>query len=635
MKYLFIILISFFILSCMTLDDNGRNKTTSNVDDWRNEIIYQVLTDRFYDGDTSNNLNVDITKPGHYHGGDWQGIIDKMDYLKELGVTAIWISPVVKNLESDAGFYSYHGYWTQDFKKVNPHFGNIAKLREMVRVAHENGIKVILDIVANHIGQLFYYDINGNNQPDDYLIGGGGQAYGSGNNDFPSPLTRTSEWDPEFDSRGVQAFSSLGESKKADIHWLYMPEINRVPPMPKEFQNKDWYNRKGRVTVWRYEADACRHVKNDPLWDGYWWDEPDCRAYMTLQSEKGDFPGGLKDLDTTRTDVRKALADVFKYWIEVADFDGFRIDTVKHVEHEFWRFFAKEIRDFTKKIGKDKFLMFGEVFDGNDELVGSYTQNNELDSTFYFPQKFVLEGVVKGGSQTEELKNLYDRRMNYYCSDSTKKCESVKNTHGVYPTSLLVNFLDNHDVGRWLWTPEGKPKTPRSTLHVALMYQLTIDGIPCIYYGTEQNFIGGNDPANREDMTPSHFDTTNSTFKLIQMLIQLRKAYNPLRTGSYKIVYSSNNNDGVFAFERITKDNKKALIVLNFNASIDSTTDITTTLTGKLENVFNDVDSNDEFTVSGSIVRVKVPHRGVKILIQSSDVIDIESNFVYDPSIVD
>ena len=155
MKYLLILIMSIFFIGCISLDDNGDTVITSNVDDWRNEVIYQVLTDRFHDGDKSNNLNVDVTKPGHYHGGDWQGIIDKMDYLKELGVTAIWISPVVKNLESDAGFYSYHGYWTQDFKAVNPHFGNIAKLREMVRVAHANGIKVILDIVANHIGQYF------------------------------------------------------------------------------------------------------------------------------------------------------------------------------------------------------------------------------------------------------------------------------------------------------------------------------------------------------------------------------------------------------------------------------------------------------------------------------------------------
>ncbi len=633
MKFLFIILISFLIISCINIEDSGKTNITSNVEDWRNEIIYQVLTDRFYDGDTSNNLNVDITKPGHYHGGDWQGIIDKMDYLKELGITAIWISPVVKNLEEDAGFYSYHGYWTQDFKKVNPHFGNIAKLREMVRVAHENGIKVILDIVANHIGQLFYYDINGNNQPDDYLIGGNGQAYGSSNNDFPSPLTRTSEWDPEFDSRGVQAFSSLGESKKANIIWMNVPSINRIPPMPKEFQNKDWYNRKGRVTVWRYENEACKFIKKDPNWTGWWWNDLECRAYMTLQSEKGDFPGGLKDLDTTRDDVRKALTDVFKYWIKVADFDGFRIDTVKHVEHEFWKYFAKEIREYTKNIGKEKFLMFGEVFDGNDELVGSYTKNQELDSTFYFPQKFALEGVVKHGAQTEELKNLYDRRMSYYCHDNTGNCEDVKTTHGVYPTSLLVNFLDNHDVGRWLWTPPTESKTPMSTLHVALMYQLTIDGIPCIYYGTEQNFEGGNDPANREDMTPSNFDTTNTTFKLIQMLIKLRKAYEPLRKGNFKIVYSSTNGDGIFAFERVTAMGKKALVVLNFSES-DATTAITTSLSGSLKNVFNDKDSNDDFTVSNNAINVFVPSRGVKILIPSSNIVNIHNNFIYNPNIV-
>ena len=647
----------FFIIlfnSCVDLEDVDHSKSfkmTSNVDDWREEVIYQVLTDRFFDGDYSNNYNVDINKPGHYHGGDWQGIIDKMDYIKTLGVTAIWISPVVKNLETDAGFYSYHGYWTQDFKSVNPHFGNMAKLREMVKVAHKNGIKVILDIVANHIGQLFYYDINGNNQPDDYFIGGNGEAYGSDNKDFPSPLTRTSEWDPEYDSRGVQAFSSLGESDKAPIYWIYDPSINRVPPMPIEFQNKDWYNRRGRVTVWAFENDACRWILKDQTWQGYWWNEPKCRAYIMEQSEKGDFPGGLKDLDTTRQDVKEALTDVFKYWIEMADFDGFRIDTVKHVEHEFWKYFAKEIRDFTVARGKNHFLLFGEVFDGNDELVGSYTKNNELDSTFYFPQKFVLEGVVKGGAPTCQLSDLYKRRMKYYCTGAS--CNKDTNIiHGVYPTSLLVNFLDNHDVGRWLWSAPGKPKVNQKALHVALMYQLTIDGIPCIYYGTEQNYKGGNDPANREDLTPSHFDTTNTTFKLIQTLIKIRKLYEPLTKGVYNILYTgeesndgsdwgcrgvnsngAEENAGIFAFERVL-DNDKVLVVINFNSQKESTATFSTTLDGSLKNVFPDKDSNDSFSISNGEITISVPARGIKILVPSSKVKSLDSDFTYNPDLI-
>ena len=95
-----------------------------------------------------------------------------------------WISPVVKNVENDAGFDSYHGYWTQSFVDVNPHFGDLAKLRELVNECHDRNIKVILDIVTNHIGQLFFYDINGNGQPDESVWGGGARL--SGLPDTPS-----------------------------------------------------------------------------------------------------------------------------------------------------------------------------------------------------------------------------------------------------------------------------------------------------------------------------------------------------------------------------------------------------------------------------------------------------------------
>ena len=123
--------------------------------DWRDQVIYQIVVDRFANGDPNNDINVAPTIPGRYHGGDWQGIIDKLDYLDELGVTALWISPVVKNTEEDAGFASYHGYWTQDFLRPNPHFGDLYKLRELVDSAHERGMLVILDVVTNHVGQLF------------------------------------------------------------------------------------------------------------------------------------------------------------------------------------------------------------------------------------------------------------------------------------------------------------------------------------------------------------------------------------------------------------------------------------------------------------------------------------------------
>jgi len=153
--------------------NNGLTLADGSAREWRDEVIYQVLVDRFADGDPSNTYNIgtDPNELTGWMGGDWQGLIDKVDYLKKLGVTALWISPAVKNVEEDAGISGYHGYWTQDYVATNPHFGDIAKMREMVDVMHDNGIKIILDIVANHVGQLFYYDINGNGSPGEAIEG--------------------------------------------------------------------------------------------------------------------------------------------------------------------------------------------------------------------------------------------------------------------------------------------------------------------------------------------------------------------------------------------------------------------------------------------------------------------------------
>ena len=578
------------------------------VDDWRDEVIYQIVVDRFSDGDPNNNFNVDLRKEAAYHGGDWQGIIDKLDYLEDLGVTALWISPVVRNVEEDAGFASYHGYWTQSFIDTNLHFGDLATLQRMVDACHRRGIKVILDVVTNHIGQLFYYDINRNGQPDTVFFGGGGPGSGSRNNDQSSDLRRASEWDPEYDSRGVQAFTALGENGLAPVEWVEMPHINRTPPEPASFQNPDWYNRKGRVTVWENEGAASFDYRRE-------------------QEIKGDFPGGLKDLATHRADVRQALTEVFAYWIQEAGFDGFRIDTLKHQEASFFDVFSPKIRSFAQSLGKRNFLMFGEAFDGNDELLGSYTHGEGVDSVFYFSAYYrVLMNIFAYGGDTSAAQQLHDERQakieqpslreetiqrictnacrggqdTELCTIGVDACITMLRTSGISrysdrpkhlgPTDaqgqplssdqLLINFLDNHDVPRFLYsaTPAISPDDSEDVraakramgqlkLRNALAYLLTIDGIPCIYYGTEQNLSGGPDPSNREDMWRVGFSRDGETYRYLKALIQARKTNPALRYGSVNFIWSSQNqgapeNRGLLAYERIS-DQQTALVVIN------------------------------------------------------------------------
>ncbi len=569
-------------LGCWSdLDDvAGENiPLTANVQtDWRDEVIYQLLVDRFEDGDTSNDLRIDRTSLGRYQGGDWQGVINRMGYLKQLGVTTLWISPIVRNVDTDAGFDAYHGYWASDLTLLNPHFGDLATLRRMVRVAHENGIKVILDIVTNHMGQMFFYDVNNNGRPDEFIEGSGPDYPYRNPGGLGSTLRRVTEYDPDYNVRGpVQAFTSLGPAGDAPVVFLNNPDIFRVPPrtdiLPSQsiLARPEGYHRRGRIT-------AYDNVDSQP----------------GEQVLLGDFPGGLKDVATEREDVRRAMVEAYWRWVRMLDLDGFRIDTLKHVDHGFWQYFASNIRRLANAAGKRNFFMFGEAFDGDSRLVGSYTNPNEMDSVFYFPQKYrVFDNIFQcGDGNTSDLEGLLRDRQNDY--SGTPQPNGV----GVAPRQLLVNFMDNHDVSRFLYgmnptvasdiarggracsSPVVDIRNPadverfRPRLHAALAYLLTEDGIPCVYYGTEQDFRGGNDPSNRERLWDTGFPTaerrannTVSTFGWTRRLIRLRQNYQALRRGSMALRWTtthtgSEQDAGIMAFERVDGSNY-ALVVIH------------------------------------------------------------------------
>jgi alpha-amylase len=651
MRLCFVFLCSVWTLGCVTVDLDIKHSNT--VVDWRDEVIYQIVIDRFEDGDPSNNYNVDYRRETAYHGGDWQGVIDRLPYLDTLGVTALWISPVVRNVEMDAGFASYHGYWTQDFTRVNPHFGDLSKLQALVKACHRRGIKVILDVVTNHVGQLFYYDVNRNGQPDTVFYGGGGAPPGSrgaavGNPS--SPLTRISEWDPEFDFRGVQGFTSLGENGLAPIEWVDDPQTHRTPPMPTEFHNDQWYNRRGRVTVWEDEC-ACFNAC-DGTCDGLyapWKDSCNLGCFTQLREQEilGDFPGGLKDLATARPDVRQALVRVFQYWLEVGDFDGFRIDTLKHIEPAFYEVFAPAMRAHAKKLGKDNFFLFGEAFDGKDFLLGSYTHGEGVDSVFYFSAKYqIFDGVFGRGEPTENVRRLYNGRNQLTpmgsephplpCSDGDPDCRPRYSNQGkvnglvdsqgrsLSPRSTLVHFMDNHDVPRFL-----SQFPDRARFRNALAFLLTTDGIPCIYYGTEQDFNGGPDPSNREDMWHSQFDTQGQTFQYMKALIALRKSLAPLRRGGLSIVMTSGAsnadapgvNAGILAFER-GYESETVLVVFNTHDQPRSVTTVDgsglKTSFGANVSLVDALHDGEAISTDGNgYLEIELPPNSVRVLIKS------------------
>lgn len=553
---------------------------TNHVEDWRDEVLYQVITDRFANGDVNNDFNVtlDPTNLNRHHGGDWQGLIDNVDYLSDLGVTTIWISPVVRNVEEDAGIAGYHGYWTQSFVDTNPHFGDLAKLRELVDVMHENDIKVVVDVVVNHVGQLFYYDINQNGQPDVQTW------YATDGSD---ELDIVTEWDPAFDERRIQSFTSLGEAGDAPIAWVDMPEINRVPPEPAEFHNEDWYHRMGRVTNW-----------ND-----------------LEQVALADFPGGLKDLATENPNVQAAMVRVFSGWITQTNIDGFRVDTVKHVAPEFWQEWAPAIRAHAADLGKEKFLLFGEVFDGDDALVGSYTWDGMLDANVDFAAKYrVFDGIFKNGGPTADAARLYEERQSNW--SDTAHTGGV----GVPPRRMPLSFLDNHDVNRFLWQQDDD-----SALRIALVHLMTREGMPILYYGTEAGFDGGNDPANREPLWLGGYDRQHPLFEWISTLAEVRADYAPLRRGDVEYVWTTEHTGdepdaGMLALQR-RLDGETVVVVINTHATKPSVTaDGADTMVVSLEPGATLVDalgSETTYTVgSGGTLEVELGPREAVILVE-------------------
>ena len=134
--------------------------------DWDESVIYFAVTDRFFDGDASNNdaygvgdYNVGEKGGSSYHGGDFAGLNQKLDYLKDLGVNTIWITPIVENItedqhdnETDTATYGYHGYWASDFTKLNKHLGNEQQFKALLDAAHSKGMKIMVDVVLNHAG---------------------------------------------------------------------------------------------------------------------------------------------------------------------------------------------------------------------------------------------------------------------------------------------------------------------------------------------------------------------------------------------------------------------------------------------------------------------------------------------------
>ena len=485
-----------FRLDRILLTRNANFSAEPNSDFWRNQNIYQIVTDRFFDGDSANNNasgNYSASAGSSPHGGDFKGIEQKLDYIKALGATAIWISPVVKNGNGD-----YHGYAATDFYAVEPRFGTMNDLQRLVSEAHKRGILVVNDVVVNHgstwvdsadagWGNTFRYP------PSGYTL-----KYNSGGKTYASP----------FDNASLT--SAFGNTGLANI-----------------FHNN------------------CGGILN---------------YGDSTQVELGEL-SALDDFKTESTYVRQKMGEIYSFWINHAGFDGFRIDTVKHVEMGFWDYWSPLVRSSSTAAGKPNFFQFGEVYDGSDAKCGSYTGTKtsgtyKMESVLDYPLYYQVNSVFASGSgNTQLLENRYANLTTAYYDASS--------------LMSLVTFLDNHDQPRFLSTNIGGNTT---RLELALAFLYTSRGIPCLYYGTEQDFDGGTDPWDREDMFdgqfeggPSNGDNFNmvgARFKLVAKLNNLRRLYPALCTGTHNNLWNNPTGPGLFAYSR-RLGSQEVFVVLN------------------------------------------------------------------------
>ncbi len=472
---------------------------TNASDLWRNQSIYQIITDRFFDGDPSNNNadgNYDPkgSRGNSVHGGDFKGIEQKLNYIKALGATAIWISPVVLNVHGE-----FHGYAGRDFYKVDPHWGTMADLQHLIQAAHARGILVIDDIVVNH----------------------GGNLVDSGEPGYPK-----FKYPPDgYELR------------------LRNPERQYPPPFDLNATNP-----------------ALTNLFHN---NGHIRDYKDSR-----QVELGEL-SGLDDFRTESDYVRKNMAEIYEFWIKEAGFDGFRIDTVKHVEMGFWTNWCPAVRTFAQGMGRTNFFMFGEVLDGSDVKCGSYTGrkasheftlDSVLDYPLYFRSKEVFAHAATGTRQIEE------------------RYAALAGNYDPSARDRLVTFLDNHDQPRFLSPGQAANNTER--LKNALVFLYTSRGIPCLYYGTEQAFNGANDPYDREDMfaggfeqgpsTGDNFNMTHPLFQWVAKLNNFRRLYPALRTGEHVDLWNDPHGPGLLAYARRpgaetanTRSIQELIVVLN------------------------------------------------------------------------
>ncbi|MET8769360.1 pullulanase-type alpha-1,6-glucosidase [Streptomyces sp. NPDC004658] len=514
-------------------------------DDTR-EQFYFVLPDRFANGDTSNDrggltgsrlsTGYDPTDKGFYQGGDLKGLTRRLDYIKGLGTTAIWLAPIFKNRpvqgsgsNASAG---YHGYWITDFTQVDPHFGTNDDLKSLISKAHAKGMKVFFDVITNHTADVVDYD----EKSYGYLSKGA----------FPYLTKDGRPFDDADYADGHRTFPHVGTGS-----FPYTPRATSGSKVPAWLNDPAMYHNRGDST---YSGESTTY---------------------------GDF-SGLDDLWTERPEVVHGMEKIYERWVRDFAVDGFRIDTVKHVNMEFWTQWATALDRYAAERGRKNFFMFGEVYSADTAVTSPYVTQGRLDATLDFPFQDAARAYASQGGSARRLAGVFGDDYTY----TTDKANAYEQ----------VTFLGNHDMGRiGYFLKQDNPRATDAEIlkkdRLANELMFLSRGNPVVYYGDEQGFTGsGGDKDARQTMFASKvadyldddeigtdrthasaaYDPKAPLYRQIAALAKLRKA-NPALTDGVQTERYAADGPGVYAFTRTDARTGQEYVVAFNNAGSEKT----------------------------------------------------------------
>ena len=497
------------------------------------EAVYFVMTDRFVDGDPRNNFeqqggdhpswSLRLEGPdgkfanAGYMGGDFKGILQNIDYIKDMGFSAIWITPVLDNPDQgftgdepisyggmfkDGGKSGYHGYWATNFYKADEHLvSDDLTVSDFTSAMHDAGFKVVFDIVANHGTPSW-------TMPEDQP--GYGELYDKDGNLVADHMNLPPEsLDPESES----------------LHRFFHP----YPDLVK-----------------------------------------------------------LSNLNEHHPDVQEYLINSYLYWIEQGA-DAFRIDTIRHVSHDFWRTMSDRIR-----AEHPGFYMFGESFQYDANFIAQHTQpKNGGISVLDFPMQKAMVSVFENAD-----------------SDFATLEDTLYLTHGPYHNPYeLTTFYDNHDMARMNASDEG--------FIDAHNWLFTARGIPVVYQGSEFGYMRGTSEhqGNRNYIGQARLDAAVShpIRSKLSNIASIRQALPALQRG---LQYNVRLAGHEAVFFRVVQDDdaqQTALVMLNKSDSPLVMVADTYVEPGK----WKEWVTGEDVTISEQGITATVPAHGVRVFVKN------------------